>query len=221
MSKQDPPFPAEPPLDPGSKSILVVGGTFDPPHRAHINLSVEVADQINCDHILFIPVNQSPHKQGKQTTPGEHRYAMTKLAVQKIPNTSVSRYELDRSPPSYTVNTLEELHRAINPKTIRLLLGSDQAKSFTRWHQWERLLELATPAVVLRPPDKTPTDLIESGLDNRWLNWTIPTPLDPVSSTGIRRKLTVGNRSQVQDSLNENVLDYIVRHNLYTSAHAE
>lgn len=203
-----------PPLPASLKSLLVAGGSFDPPHRAHINLTQQAAITTNCDHILYVIANRSPHKQ-TTITPGIHRIAMLNIALENTANTSVTTFELDNPPPSYTVNTLIALRSTLSNLdiTIRLLIGSDQLKSFKKWYQWETILELAQPVVVLRPPDTLQSLKKNPHIDSDWLNWFIDTPLDTVSSTEIRNKI-IANEN-VQDLLNKNVLEYIKANKLY------
>lgn len=213
-----PSFAAEPPIPKDVRSVLLAGGTFDPPHRAHIELAFAAASQADCDHILFVPAGRSPFKS-ENPTGGEHRLAMLRLALadRHRRDVSVSRDELDRPPPSYTIDTLRRLRRdALRPDAeVCLLIGSDHALRFDRWRDWRDILRLATPVVALRPPH-TKQSLRDAGLDERWLNWIIETPLDPVKSTNVRERLERGD--DVSGLLDPRVVAYIKEHGLYTRA---
>lgn len=205
-------FFVTPPLPANLRSLLFVGGTFDPPHRAHVNLATAAADALHCDRILFVPARHSPLKNAP-ATPSEHRLAMLRLAVQGVARASISPFELERPAPSYTVETLEALRAAIGPRpVVRLLLGSDQALEFHRWRDPRRVLELATPAIVLRPPH-TPASFDAAPVPGAWADWIVDLPLDPVSSTIVRDRLQRG--LDVRGLLCPEVLDYIRAHNLY------
>jgi nicotinate-nucleotide adenylyltransferase len=219
----DPPtrFTTEPPLD-WSKvsSVLVVGGTFDPPHRAHVRLATQAAAALQCDHVIFIPVRQSPHKLDEPPpTPGEHRYEMLMRALKSLPpdsGISVSRFEIDRPAPSYTVDTLEAIRQELPANSvIRILFGADQVLSFDRWHRWERILELATPAVLLRPPYITADSLIEAGMPANRRVWVIEgLELLDTAATNLRSRIAAGE-SNLSDEIDEGVLEYIKKHGLY------
>lgn len=207
------PVPAEPELPASLRSILVVGGSFDPPHRAHLALAGYAARASGCDHTLFVPAARSPNKIAL-TASGADRLAMLRLALQDRAHVSVSRLELDRGPPSYTVHTLEALRESLDPQvTVHLFMGSDQAATLTTWHRWERILELAAPVVVLRPPDTVESihavlgDLVGSSC-------VIDAPPDDVSSTQIRARLAAGG-TIADDQLDQLVTDYIRQHGLY------
>lgn len=178
-------------------------------------MAMETARTIGCTQIIFVPAQRSPHKmrEGQEPTAGEHRFTMMLLAIRDFTNRadhasaapshtfastsaptlplSVSDYELRRPPPSYTVDTLEALHEAAGPETtVRLLLGADQALAFNRWRRPERVLALATPAVLLRAPYRTWEDLAAAGLDARWRDWLVPgIDLDWVSATALRARI--------------------------------
>src|SRR5262245_29374614 len=158
------------------RRILVFGGTFDPPHIAHANLPELAARQLECDEIIYVPAAINPLKQDHPPTAKEHRLAMLLLAIANIPNAKISAIELDRKGPSYTIDTLRALRQQFassgdSPRTkpsrskrpmpssssdpppeFRLLLGCDQALSFHEWKDWQEILKLATPAVMVRPP---------------------------------------------------------------------
>jgi len=205
------------------RSILVVGGTFDPPHMGHMELAVWVARSMDCKWILFVPVNRSPHKMDEAVgADGEARHKMVMLAVHDLKlkgvdrHIEVSRYEIDREPPSYTVNTLEALRCAVGDKvTLRLLMGTDQILSFRRWKSYERILQIAQPAVVLRSPHDTTQSLLDAGLQPEWADWVIPAaPLHPANATQIRQHIAEGK--QISEGwLSPSVADFIKSHMLY------
>ena len=160
--------------------ILIFGGTFDPPHRAHIELPQAAARELKCDRIIYIPAAINPLKAAPGTpppTPANHRLAMLRLALADVPTVEISTIELDRSEdrPSYTIDTLREVVGWAQPTatstgassrrrsnddsavgdahpTLFLLIGADQSLDFHRWKDWREILKLATPAVMLRPP---------------------------------------------------------------------
>ena len=219
-------FPATPPLPGGLESLLFFGGSFDPVHRAHVSLAECAAKQFGCDHILFVPARCSPHKMGNGEGPakGIDRWRMLLLAVEGCANISVSEYEVTKPAPSYTVDTLESLRNAVGDGVrIYFLLGSDQAISFSRWYRYERILELATPAIVLREPYGDWQLMCRAGLDTGLFTkeMVVEAALDAVSSTAIRERLRgdfadEGFGGELEGmGLSPAVREYIRAHHLY------
>jgi nicotinate-nucleotide adenylyltransferase len=210
----------------GPRRILVFGGTFDPPHRAHIELPRAAARRLNCDRILYVPARANPLKQDvPPPTAAEHRLAMLDLALADVPEAQVSTIELDRPPPSYTVDTLEELRRIhAEPCDFRLLIGADQALAFHAWKDWRRILELAVPAVMLRPPwdaaafARELATRFDAAEADQWLRWVVPTPAMDVSATEVRRRLAANE--DTAPLLAPAVAAYIRKNHLYQTAHA-
>jgi nicotinate-nucleotide adenylyltransferase len=187
------------PIDLGAKRILIFGGTFYPPHRAHTDLALRAMQTLACDALTVIPAARSPHKAAGPATPDEDRVAMLELAFRGQPGVSICTAELERgagdpATPSYTIDTLRELRAALGPDTeLRLLMGADQAAAFHTWRDPRGILALATPAVVLRAPIDTADALIASMRPHwseaecaRWRSWIVPAPVVPISATAIR-----------------------------------
>lgn len=207
-------IPIEPPLPDTTSRLLVVGGTFDPPHRAHVRLAMDAAEAAHCDHVLFVPAGQSPHKD-EPPAPAEHRVAMLRMAIEDEPRASISLLEIERPGKSYTVDTLERL-RASLPATVELglFMGSDQLRSLPRWRESPRVIELARPVVALRPPD-TRQSLRAAGFPEVQLNWIVDVPMDEVSSTAVRHAIAHGEKAT--GLIEPRVLAYIRDHRLYES----
>lgn len=205
-------FPIEFSLPDRVRRVLVVGGSFDPPHRAHVRLAQDAARASGCDHLLFIPARQSPLKDTEPTA-AAHRLAMLRLALADSSNASICTFELDRPGPSYTVDTLRALHAAL-PESVelRLFVGSDQLQNFDAWREPDELVSLAPPVVVLRPPD-TKSSLRAAGVPATRIAWIVDVPVDTVSSTEVRGRLRRGD--DVRDLLAPRVRDYIEQHRLY------
>lgn len=203
--------------------LLIYGGSFDPPHRAHIDLPLAAARALGA-RLLFVPAGSPPHKSGRPITPAAHRLAMLKLALADHPECGISTIELDRAGPSYTVDTLSELRRTTPPGTaLRLLIGADMAAIFYQWREPRRIIELAEPAVMMRRPidaagllEKLPRDLPESER-RAWLNRIIEIPLIDAASTDLRGELEQGRYDSpgVRENLPPRVLEYICENGLY------
>jgi nicotinate-nucleotide adenylyltransferase len=152
---------------------------------------------------------------------------MLQLALRGMPNVEISTIEVDRPPPSYTIDTLKSLvgPSATDRPVAFLLIGADQALDFHRWKDWQGILELVTPAVMLRPPwtperfEAALRDRYEGAEANRWLGWTLQTlPMLDVTATDIRSRLA-GGRS-VSGLLDPRVEAFIRDHELYGTGRA-
>jgi nicotinate-nucleotide adenylyltransferase len=211
------------------RRILIFGGTFDPPHRAHIELPPKVARATDCDRIIYVPARINPLKSDRPS-PGHHRVAMLEAALAGQPNVEISTLELDREGPSYFVNTLEALREQLPGAgaeagagvELRFLIGCDQAIEFHRWRDWERILELAEPIVLLRPPwtrASLRAALAETQGESRAQWWVDhlaneSLPRIDVSATMIRERLAQGE--SIDDLVTPAVGAYIREHGLYS-----
>ena len=136
-----------------ASGILIFGGTFDPPHLAHTLLPPVAARLLGCDRIIYIPAALNPLKTDTPPTPAAHRLAMLRLAIGDVEHAEIDTLELDRAGPSFTVDTLTIMRERFGAdRRMHLLIGADAALSFERWKDWRRILQLAEPAVMPRPP---------------------------------------------------------------------
>ncbi|HYH92171.1 MAG TPA: nicotinate-nucleotide adenylyltransferase [Candidatus Saccharimonadales bacterium] len=143
----------------GGRAVLgVFGGTFDPIHLAHLAVAESARDALDLEQVLFIPAGEPPHKPGRTISPAEVRLAMVELAVVGNPDFAVSRIEIDRDGPSYTVDTLLALRDARiaagRVPDLALILSAEAFAGFPTWRAPERVLELAT--LVIAPRDGYP-----------------------------------------------------------------
>lgn len=200
--------------------LLLFGGTFDPPHRRHVELAEAASRLIGATEVRFVPVRVNPQRSAAPPAPAEDRLAMVRLAVEGHAGMTVSDLELRRDGPSYTVDTLRELRRSGETRAIRLLIGSDQALNLRSWREPEALLEMATPAVVLRPPHTRASYERDAAVQNdpRLLAWLLPVPPVDASSTDARRRLAAGEA--LDDLLAPQVLAYIRDRGLYGAGRA-
>jgi len=198
-----------------TKPLVLFGGTFDPPHRRHVELAERARDLLDADEVLFMVARVNPQRAAHPPAPADERLAMVRLAIEGRPALRASDLELRREGPSYTVETLRVLIGDGERRSIRLLIGSDQALNLHSWREPEAILELATPAVVLRPPHSRDAYQREAEMrgDMRLLAWLLP--IEPVdcSSTEARRRLSAGEA--VDDLLDPKVVERIRARRLY------
>jgi nicotinate-nucleotide adenylyltransferase len=132
-------------------AIGVFGGTFDPIHVAHLAIAEAARDTFGLRRVLFIPAAEPPHKPGRQITAVEHRLAMVEAAIAGNAGFKVSRMEVDRSGPSYTVDTLEALRAVDANDRLALILSAESFAELPTWNEPERILQLAH--VIVAPRD--------------------------------------------------------------------
>ena len=125
----------------------IFGGSFDPPHQAHITLAARAIEQLHLDQLLVIPTGDAWHKT-RNLTLAPHRLAMTRLAFADLPKVSVDSREIDRHGPTYTFDTLEEIAQDFPNAKLFLCIGGDQAQAFSTWHRWKDTFPSALPKGV-------------------------------------------------------------------------
>jgi nicotinate-nucleotide adenylyltransferase len=214
------PTPAAVPVD---QPIVIFGGTFDPPHRRHVELARGIDALLGAKQLLVVPAWRNPQRAEAAAPPAD-RVAMCELAFADIADAQVLRVEVESAAPCYSIDTVQRILEmqaagAIMSGPLRLVVGSDQALNFRTWRDWDRLTTLAEPAVALRPPH-TREDwpgLVRASFDEswaaRWLRWTLPIDPVQVSSTEIRRRLGAGE--PVGDMLTPAVAAYVRKRGLY------
>ena len=125
----------------GKRRVGIMGGTFDPVHTGHLVLAEDVRDTFGLDEVLFIPSAHPPHKGGIASVSAEHRYLMTVLATASNPHFRVSRRELDRQGPSYSLLTVTELQAGYGESTeFFFITGSDAINELDTWYHVDELL---------------------------------------------------------------------------------
>lgn len=156
----------------------VLGGSFDPIHHGHLAIALAALEQVPLDRVLFVPARRSPLKATAPAASAEDRAAMVELAIAGEPRFGLSRIELEREGPSYTVETLEAL---AGEERLFLILGADASAELSRWRDQERLRALATLVVARR--GTAPADPAAIVLD---------TPLVDVSASDLRERAARG-----------------------------
>lgn len=166
--------------------IGVFGGTFDPPHVAHLALAEWAREQLKLDQVLFVPAARPPHKRGKTVSEAAARVTMTRLAVRGNAAFRVSTIEIRRDGPSFTIDTLAALRLAHPGAKLYLLLGEDSLTEFETWRDPDGIRKLATLVVARRPGVRS-----TGRTQGRGVRWLKAPPLD-VSSSALRRRARRG-----------------------------
>lgn len=137
--------------------IGVFGGTFDPPHTGHAIVAGDACESLGLHSVVWIPVAQQPLKEAPPMAPATDRRRMVELAIRGDPRFSLDTVELDRGGLSFTVDTLQGLRDGNPGAELVLLAGTDSWASFNRWREPERILRLASVAVIARAGEQAPT----------------------------------------------------------------
>jgi nicotinate-nucleotide adenylyltransferase len=196
--------------------VALFGGSFDPPHHGHIAIATAAADVFDLDSVYFTPVGRQPLKPDSVPATFADRLAMVELACKADSRFAVSDLDAPRSDgkPNYTVQTLAALHEAVPDARLFNLVGADSFLNLPRWHEPERLLELAEWIVVSRPGFPL-ADLSTLSLTPRQRGRVhlLQTVHEDVAATNLRERLEAGD--SCADVLDPAVSAYIQAHHLY------
>ena len=182
------------------KRIGVFGGTFDPVHVGHLAIANAALEDLALDRVYFVPAQRSPLKEKGPIADAQDRLAMLRASIAAEPRFQVSRAELDRAGPSFTVDTLESLRRE---GELFLILGSDAYADFERWREPKRIRGLATVVLAARPGAPNAPDGVRM----------LDSPLMDISSRELRARAARGK--SLRYLVPEAVLRYIEEHRLY------
>ena len=183
------------------KKIAIYGGTFDPIHNAHLILAREAIETLDLDKVILVPASISPLKKAAPIASGEVRLEMLLAAIKGEPKFEVNECELLRPPPSYTIETVEEIRRDERDATIYCLIGEDNVEQLPRWHRFAELEKMAH-FVVLDRSEKQPShyyQLIHRRID--------------ISATEIRRR--IAQHESIRYLVPDSVDEIIQREKLY------
>jgi len=199
-----------------AQRIGVFGGAFDPPHNAHLALVQAALSRLSLDELIVFPTGHAWHK-ARPLSPAADRLAMAQLAFSDCPKVSVDPREMHRPGPSYTIDTLSELHAERPGAELVLLLGGDQAAALPTWHRWRDILKIAIISVASRDPsalerarylpESTPLDLDEGCFQ------ALQMPAMNLSATEVRRRVAAG--LGIAHLVPAGVARYIDQHHLY------
>lgn len=186
-----------------------MGGTFDPIHNGHLVAASEVAAALKLDQVVFVPTGDPQQKQ--KVTPGEHRYLMTVIATAANPRFLVSRVDIDRAKPTYTVDTLTDLKSQYPDAELFFITGSDAIAQILAWQEVEKLWDLAHFVAVSRPGHTLRIPNIPAGTHT-----SVEVPALAISSTDCRNR--VANGDPIWYLVPDGVVQYIGKHSLYRGA---
>jgi len=201
----------------GIRRLGILGGTFDPIHHGHLVAAEEASYQLALDRVLFVPAGAPPHKPTRPISPANHRLRMVELAIAGKASFTVSRVDIDRPAPSYTVDTLKLLRAEWGPgPRFFFIEGNDSLSDMVNWYRPQRLIEQCELAVVQRPGSEIDLPALENrlpGLTER-VHW-VQIPLLQISSTDLRARVRDGR--SISYLVPREVEVYIQEHGLYKS----
>lgn len=185
-----------------------MGGTFDPIHHGHLVAASEVQSLLGLDEVIFVPTGQPWQKAGQEVAPAEHRYLMTVIATASNPRFSVSRVDIDRSGPTYTLDTLKDLHAQRPEAELFFITGADALAQILSWKGVDELWALAHFIGVTRPGH----ELSDAGLPRDKVTLH-EIPAMAISSTDCRERVREGK--PVWYLVPDGVVQYIHKYQLY------
>ncbi len=183
-----------------------MGGTFDPIHHGHLVAASEVASVFKLDEVIFVPTGQPWQKAKSKVSAAEHRYLMTVIATAANPQFTVSRVDIDRPGPTFTIDTLRDLHKIRPEADLFFITGADAMAQIMSWKNSDELWDLAhfvgvtRPGHVLDDMGRTDISLLE-------------VPAMAISSTDCRRRVAAQN--PVWYLVPDGVVQYIAKYGLY------
>jgi nicotinate-nucleotide adenylyltransferase len=193
----------------GRRRIGVMGGTFDPIHHGHLVAASEVAHIFALDEVVFVPTGEPYQKDDRKVSPAEDRYLMTVIATASNPRFSVSRVDIDRPGPTYTIDTLRDLRDASGPDTdLYFITGADALENILTWHDVDTLFSLAHFVGCTRPGHR----LTGAGLPDGKVS-LVEIPALAISSSECRARVAADE--PVWYLVPDGVVQYIAKRHLY------
>ncbi|MFT4124400.1 MAG: nicotinate-nucleotide adenylyltransferase [Microbacteriaceae bacterium] len=190
--------------------VGIMGGTFDPIHNGHLVAASEVQQQFDLDEVVFVPTGTPWMKAETEVTGGEHRYLMAVIATAANPRFTVSRVDIDRGGPTYTIDTLRDIRRSRPDADLFFISGADAVAQILEWKDVDHIWDLAHFIAVTRPGHL----LSVSGLPEQGVS-LLEVPALAISSTDCRDRVSRG--FPVWYLVPDGVVQYISKHHLYRS----
>ena len=189
-----------------------MGGTFDPIHHGHLVAASEAQSWFDLDEVVFVPTGRPWQKSDRQVSPPEHRYLMTVIATASNPRFRVSRVDIDRDGPTYTIDTLRDLSAQLPDADLYFITGTDALTEIFSWRDADKLFGLAHFVGVTRPGAELAPDTVSAIPHDRVT--LLEVPALAISSTDCRARQRAGR--PVWYLVPDGVVQYITKHRLYS-----
>ncbi len=195
-------------------NLGILGGTFDPPHFGHLRMAEAALTQLALDKVLFAPAGLQPLKQDHPATAPEHRARMVELAIAGEPRFVLSRADLDRPGPHYTVDLLAILQEQNPDAALWFIMGEDSLSDLLRWRNPERLIQSARLAVLRRPGYEPDWAVLDRALPDlrASIDWIKHDEIN-ISASDIRQRLQ--RDLSIAAYVPAHVIDYLTEQHLY------
>lgn len=193
------------------RRVGVMGGTFDPIHHGHLVAASEVQAWFDLDEVVFVPTGDPWQKSDRVVSPAEHRYLMTVIATASNPRFRVSRVDIERGGPTYTIDTLRDLTAQLPDAELYFITGADALADIFTWRDADELFRLARFVGVTRPGYALDDDTLGDIPADRVT--LIEIPALAISSTDCRERTERGE--PVWYLVPDGVVQYIAKHHLY------
>jgi nicotinate-nucleotide adenylyltransferase len=194
------------------RRVGVMGGTFDPIHHGHLVAASEAQAWFDLDEVMFVPTGMPWQKSDRTVSPAEHRYLMTVVATAANPRFRVSRVDIDREGPTYTIDTLQDLAAEHPDADLFFITGADALSEIFSWRDADRLFELAHFVGCTRPGADLSSTTVDAIPHDRVTLLEIPAL--SISSTDCRERQRAGR--PVWYLVPDGVVQYIHKHRLYS-----
>ncbi|WP_423817594.1 nicotinate-nucleotide adenylyltransferase [Rothia nasimurium] len=194
--------------DTATTRLGVMGGTFDPIHHGHLVAASEAAAIMGLDEVVFVPTGNPWQKANQKVTDPEHRLLMTVIATAPNPTFTVSRVDVDRDGPTYTIDTLRDLKAQRPNAELFFITGADAMSQITTWKDADKMWDLATFVAVTRPGHELEVPEEAAGRVH-----VLEIPAMAISSTAVRDRAR--NELPVWYLVPDGVVQYIKKYNLY------
>lgn len=192
------------------QNIGIFGGTFDPVHTVHLELAYSALNHANLDRVIFIPAGTPPHKRSNVFAPAEDRYNMLVLATQHEPKFEVSKIEIERNGPSYTVETLRAIKQEHPEWNIYLIIGEDTLIDIPNWYQSNEVISMVDYFLVAKRPH-CPAQNIPPLIGKK----TIWLPFQPKDVASHEIRQWIRENKQISSYVPPKVEQYIYEKQLY------
>ena len=194
-----------------------MGGTFDPIHHGHLVAASEVQSWFGLEEVVFVPTGKPWQKSDRDVSRAEHRYLMTVIATASNPRFWVSRVDIDRAGPTYTIDTLRDLHRDMPDADLYFITGADVLSDIFSWRDADELFGLAHFVGCTRPGYEMKPSTLDGIPEDRVT--IVEIPALAISSTDVRNRQ--GSGDPVWYLVPDGVVQYIHKYDLYTTARTE
>jgi nicotinate-nucleotide adenylyltransferase len=204
-----------PETQPQAQRIGILGGTFDPPHNGHLLIAQQALAQLNLDIVLFAPTRQPPHKQDQSVTHIDHRLEMVRQAIEPYPRFAISRIDIDRKGPTYTVDTLRLLHQQMGDHIeLFFIIGMDSLANILTWRAPDQLIQLCHLAVFNRPGFEADWQNLEAKLPGlRECVVMLTAPSLDIAASDLQKRVRAGE--SIARFVPDKVAEYIADRKLY------